>query len=94
MNKNVANKQVCATCGVEAGSSASGRWLHLDEIPEGYGLHDVEVMVSLDDHEAKVDERGALREGLSDLLRHHDALCPPRICPFALEARRLLGRPA
>ena len=85
--------QVCVECGVKAGQSASGRNVHLDQIPEGYALHDAEVLVAHEAKQSAEDERAALRLGLSDLLRHHDAICPPRTCAFAKDARRLLVRP-
>ena len=85
---------VCEKDGVELGETKNGRLIHLGEIPVGIDPEHPIVPIDPIARETELDALSALTLALSDLLRHHDALCPPTACPFASQSRLALGRPS
>ena len=80
---------VCAYDGVDVGTSASGKLVHLGGLPEGTEEHDI-VIVGRDVYEHRQHERESLKFAVVDLMAHHANLHPVADCPWLLRVDEAL----
>ncbi len=80
---------VCATCGVESVMSGRGRLIHVDAIPRGYEVHEVDDLM---DGDAWLVHHGvtSLKAAAEDMLVHHTTGHPESDCAFARNLRAAL----
>lgn len=81
--------EVCGKCGVAIGHTASGKAVHLDEVPKGVGYHDAEPKAA-SEWLRESDERQDIRRSAHDMLAHHASLCPATECAWARNLREAL----
>ncbi len=81
---------VCGICGVPVGAAKNGRFVHLDDIPQGVNPdHEITPVPSSDFFNAE-DYRFTLKGAAEDMLAHHATLHPASDCPWAVVLQRAL----
>lgn len=79
----------CLVCGVEVGQAKNGRWLHLDDVPEGAPDHEVSL-VDTKDYAIQMVALNDVRSAATDLLTHHATFHPSADCPWSERMFRAL----
>lgn len=78
-----APRAVCAVDGVLVGRSRSGRWIHLDDLPEKTDPEHEVQPVNASRYNAAQLSGMSLRLAATDMLRHHATLHPDVGCEWA-----------
>lgn len=81
---------VCATDGVAIAQNKLGRWVHLDELPQGTNPDHEIVEAELAALEAAERERQNIHTLAAELIQHHVVLHPMSDCAFATKLAQAL----
>lgn len=83
---------VCSSDGVPVVQNRTGRWFHVDSLPESAEPHDplaLSVKAWMEQQRA-VPAFVSLRDAATDMLTHHVTGHPESQCPFAKQLREAL----
>ena len=80
---------VCATDGVDVGTNARGKLVHLDGLPEGTPEHEIAI-IGRSLYEEHLVARETLKFAVADLMAHHANLHPVTECPWLLRVDEAL----
>ena len=74
---------VCEVCGVLVTKARSGRFVHLDDIPDGINPDHWIISVDASDFREGAEKRLTLKGAAEDMLLHHATLHPVKGCEWA-----------